>query len=469
MWAPSENAHRVCYGRSGLRPPVARSARTSAQLRASSSRLCSNASAPAHRSTAPGARIPSTAGRFDSGIGLLKIPFRFRLRDPVGPLSIADYRDLASRALPRMAWAYVDGAAEDHVTALANRAVFSRYALRRRALTGGVAPDISVTLADTRLTLPVILAPTGLTGFAHWEGERAAACAAERAGTVATVSTASSWSLEEIAAETRHSHWFQLYPWAQVDADERDFIASMLDRAQRSGYGALVVTVDVPARGNREDERRNGIGSETLLTPSRVVDLLGHPRWLYNLLRHQRISMRNLQPAAGFAGHRESLTEFARMLRLSLSWDDLAWMRERWQGTMLVKGILEADDAGRAVDLGADGVIVSNHGGRQLECAVASLDALPAIADRVGQRAHVLLDGGVRRGTDIVKALCLGADAVCIGRPYLYGLAAKGGAGVEDVLRILEEEIKLTMTLMGVSDLHALDRSWIVPAGRPVR
>jgi L-lactate dehydrogenase (cytochrome)/(S)-mandelate dehydrogenase len=367
-----------------------------------------------------------------------------------------------------MAWAYLDGAAEDHVTARANREAFARYALRRRALTGRSASDLSVTVAGTSLSLPVVLAPTGLTGVAYWEGERAAARGAERAGTIATLSTASSWSIEEVAAGVERPQWFQLYPWASADGGGRELITSLLDRADRAGYAALVVTVDVPVAGNREDERRTGMGTDTTVTPGRLLEALRHPRWLYRFVRHQRVSMKNLEELAGFAGHRRSLAEFARMLRPQLTWDDLRWLREHWSRPLLVKGILEAEDAQRAVDLGADGIIVSNHGGRQLDGAVASLDALPAIAARVGDRADVLMDGGVRRGSDIVKALCLGARAVCIGRPYVHGLAAGGAGGVEHVLRILRAETRLTMTLMGVGELGELDPSWLAPAGRPL-
>jgi isopentenyl diphosphate isomerase/L-lactate dehydrogenase-like FMN-dependent dehydrogenase len=396
------------------------------------------------------------------------LPFSFRLHDRVGPVSTADYRKLARRSLPKMVWAYVDGAAEDHVTERANREAFSRYALRRRALTGKYASRLSVTVAGTQLKLPIVLAPTGLTGVAHWQGECAAARGAETAGTVATVSTASSWSLEEVAAKAGRAHWFQLYPWARSDAGQHDLMASLLDRAQRSGYGVLVVTVDVPVAGNREDERRTGMGPDSIVTPARLAEALGHPRWLYGFLRHQRITMRNLEAVSGFAGHRSSIAEFTRLLRPQLCWDDLVWVREQWDGPLLVKGILEADDAERAVEIGADGVIVSNHGGRQLDGAVATLDALPAIVAQVGDRAQVLLDGGIRRGTDVIKALCLGADAVCIGRPYVHGLAAAGSDGVADVLKILRDETRRAMTLMGVDRIEDLDRSWIVPAASPL-
>jgi L-lactate dehydrogenase (cytochrome)/(S)-mandelate dehydrogenase len=363
-----------------------------------------------------------------------------------------------------MVWAYLDGAAEDHVTANANREAFSRYALRQRVLTGSRPKDLSVTIAGTALSLPVVLAPTGLTGLAYWEGERAAALGAERAGTVSTLSTAASWSIEEVADATATSHWFQLYPWTVVDSKGNGLAASLLNRAKRAGYAALVVTVDVPMPGNREDERRTGLGPHTTVTAGRLLEAMRHPRWLYHFVRDQRISMKNLEEVSGFAGHNRSLATFGRLLRPQLSWGELARLRDQWKGPMLVKGILDPEDAERAVGIGVDGVIVSNHGGRQLDCAVATLDALPAISAQVGDRAQILLDGGVLRGTDIAKALSLGADAVCIGRAYVYGLAARGAAGVEHVLSILRDELTLAMTLMGAGRVSDLGPSSVAPA-----
>jgi L-lactate dehydrogenase (cytochrome)/(S)-mandelate dehydrogenase len=238
-----------------------------------------------------------------------------------------------------------------------------------------------------------------------------------------------------------------------------------MDRAAALGYAAMMVTVDVQALGNREHERRRGMGNPPVLTPRRIVNAARHPRWSVNLLRHQRISARNLVAERGTQAAMSSITRHARMISPELSWADLAWMREHWTGQLYVKGILDAADAQRAADVGANGVVVSNHGGRQLDGAVASLDALPAVAAQVGADLEVLLDGGVRRGADVVKALALGARAVCIGRPFLYGLAVDGPAGARRVVEILRDEIARTLTLMGVGSLDELGPEWLLPAG----
>jgi L-lactate dehydrogenase (cytochrome)/(S)-mandelate dehydrogenase len=363
-----------------------------------------------------------------------------------------------------MPWAYLDGGAEDHVTLDANRAAFARWSLRSRVLSGAEGGDLATRVGGEALALPILLAPTGLTGLAHPQGEVGAARAAERAGTRAIVSTAASYSLEEVAAATAAAHMFQLYPWVDEAAGARDLTESLIARAKRAGYAALVVTVDAPTMGNRERERRAGMGIPPVLTPRRVIETALHPRWAWGMATRRRVSARNLVAEAGARAGVASAEAQYRFMRPDLVWDDLAWMRERWSGPFLVKGILDPDDAERAVELGATGVVVSNHGGRQLDGAVASLDALAAVADRIGDRAEVLMDGGIRRGSDVVKALCLGATAVCIGRPFLYGLAVGGGAGVERVLAILREELARTMTLMGVASVRDLDRSWLVPA-----
>jgi isopentenyl diphosphate isomerase/L-lactate dehydrogenase-like FMN-dependent dehydrogenase len=390
--------------------------------------------------------------------------FKYKLSSRSGPITVEDYRRLARRAVPDMVWAYVDGGAEDHATLRANRQAFERWCLRSLVLTGKEASDFSVQIAGVPLALPVLLAPTGVTGISHWTGELGAAQAAERVGTRAVLSTAASYSIEEVAGGTQEDHFFQLYPWADEATGARALTESFIDRAKRSGFAALFVTVDVPVHGNREGERRRGMGTPPVLTPRRIADAAIRPKWWYSFLRHQRMSARNLVDEGGVRAAVRSVRAQYRFMRPELDWADFAWMREQWSGPLFIKGVLDADDAARAVDLGADGIVVSNHGGRQLEGAVASLDALPAIARRVNGQAEVLLDGGIRRGSDVVKALCLGAKAVCIGRPYVYGLAARGPAGVEHVLRILREEMGRAMTLMGVDRLADLDRSWLHPA-----
>jgi L-lactate dehydrogenase (cytochrome)/(S)-mandelate dehydrogenase len=395
--------------------------------------------------------------------------FQYRLRNPREPMTVADYRELARRKVPDMVWAYVDYGAEDLVTLQANRSAFDRYRLRTKVLSGNKADDLSAQVAGEPVSFPVLLGPVGLLGLAHHTGERGAAQAAERAGTLSVVSTSASYSFEEVSGATDRPHFFQLYPWADLNSGRHDLTLSLMQRAQRAGFRAMFVTVDVPTQGNRESERRRGMGKPPVITPARVLDAARRPAWWTTFLLHQRISQRNLVDGGGGRAAMRSLDKAYTMMRPELDWSDFSWMRDHWDGPLYVKGILDADDAARAVDLGADGVVVSNHGGRQLDGAVASLDALPAVVARVGERAEVLLDGGIRRGTDVVKALCLGATAVLIGRPYVYGLAARGPAGVEHVLGILHEEVRRAMVLMGVNSVKELTPDRLAPADEVLR
>ncbi|MCW2539983.1 MAG: alpha-hydroxy-acid oxidizing enzyme [Frankiales bacterium] len=390
--------------------------------------------------------------------------FKYKLSNKIGPITVEDYRELAERSVPDMVWAYVDYGAEDMQTLEANRNAFARYMFKRKVLTGNEATDLSVTIGGETLSLPVLLAPTGSAGLSHWTGEVGAAQAAENAGTLSILSTAASYSYEEVAEATEKDHFFQLYPWADLRTGRHDLTLSLIQRAQRAGYRAMFVTVDVQVIGNRESERKRGMGRPPIITPARVLNGAMKPKWWTAFLKHRRMGGRNLVEGVGARAAMTSINTQYSMMRPELNWDDFAFMRDNWKGPLYIKGVLDADDAQHAVDLGATGVVVSNHGGRQLEGDVASLDALPAIAARVGGQAEVLIDGGIRRGSDVVKALCLGADAVCIGRPYLYGLAAAGPAGAQHIIEIFREEIKRTMTLMGVGSLKELDSSWLLPA-----
>lgn len=394
--------------------------------------------------------------------------FSYRLRTRPALVAVEDYRRAARRALPQMVWAYLDGGAEDERTLRANRTAFEAWNLRQRVLAGHRDADLAVTVGGERLDIPILLSPTGLTGLAHWTGELAAAQAAEAAGTRLVLSTASSHSIEEVAGGTDRDHWFQLYPWGD-DLGQgptfmgSTFMGSMLERAADAGYRTLVITVDVPAQGNRTGERRTGMGHPPILTPRRVLDAAIRPRWWYGLLRHRRMTMRSLTATGGASGAVESASLQQRRMRPDLTWRDVAALRDRWKGPVLVKGILDPADAVTAIDdVGATGVIVSNHGGRQCNGVMASLDALPDVADAVGDRAAVLLDGGIRCGTDVVTALALGADAVMVGRPYLYGLAVAGRTGVEQVLAILAEETRKTLLLMGVGAVTDLGRDHVL-------
>ncbi len=404
--------------------------------------------------------------------------YRFSWRDRSPPVSVDGWRLRARRRLPDLAWHFLDGGADDLVTLTENVGAFRRWRLRQRCLTGTGIPSIRTTMMRTALSLPVALAPTGGAGMTHWTGDIAAARGAEAAGSRFVLSTASNYTLEEVADATEQHHWFQLYP-----IGNREHVGSLMNRAQAAGYTALVVTADVPVLGNREKERTSGMAAPWALTPGRAWNMLSHPRWLRDVLRHKRIApihYRQLQQHGGASpserldvvrrlllGAAEDAIEAAeaqsRYMQADLHWEDLAWMRDRWRGPLYLKGVLDPDDAAHAVDkIGVDGLVVSNHGGRQLDRTLATLDALPPIIERVGERTEVYLDGGVRRGTDVITALCLGARGVFVGRPYLYGLAAAGEAGVSAVLEIFRAEIARAMVLMGCPDVTALDRSWLI-------
>ncbi|HUJ35067.1 MAG TPA: alpha-hydroxy acid oxidase [Solirubrobacteraceae bacterium] len=392
-------------------------------------------------------------------------PFQYRWRAPESLISVEDYRRAAARRVPKLVWEYIEGGADDLVTVRRNQTSFSRWSLRARMMAGYPERRLSTTVAGVEIGLPVLLAPTGALGLSQWRGDLAASRAAEAAGTRLVLSTASSWTIEEVASGTHADHFFQLYPGG-------DETATLMQRAWHAGYRALFVTVDVPVIGNREGERRYGytrtgdMGRHLTLTPRQALDMARHPQWVADLLRHGRGSMRNLNPDGGVMATFDSIDILYREIdRATFAWDDLQWIREHWPGTVYVKGLLDPEDAVRAVGLGCEGVVVSNHGGRQLDHAPAALAALPAIVAAVGDRAEVLLDGGVRRGTDVVKALALGARAVLIGRPQIYGLIVGRERGVVDVLGILRAELDRALTLMGVQSVHELDRSWLIENG----
>jgi L-lactate dehydrogenase (cytochrome)/(S)-mandelate dehydrogenase len=407
--------------------------------------------------------------------------FALKLKDPAPPISVEAWRKLARRRLPDLAWNYLDGGADDLVSVRENMTSFSRWRLRQRCLTGVKMPKLSAVMARTELALPVALAPTGASGLSHWTGDVAATRAAEQAGTRACLSTASSYTLEEVAEATEQDHWFQLYPLGN-----REKVGSLMARAQSCGYTAMFVTVDVPVVGNREGERTAGMTRPWTLTPSRALNMLSRPAWVRDVIWRNRtvavhyrerdeewrafgldkIKQAFRAPGADAIAAAEAQ---ARYMQGDLHWDDLAWMRDRWPGPLYVKGVLDPDDAERAVDqIGCEGVVVSNHGGRQLDRTLATIDALPAIVERIGDRAEVYLDGGVRRGTDVITALCLGAKGVFIGRPYLYGLAVAQEAGVAAVLEIFRAEMERALILMGCESVAALDRSWLAHREEPI-
>ncbi len=373
-------------------------------------------------------------------------------------INIADLRELARRRLPRVVFDYLDGGAEDEATLDWNLEAFRRWALVLRVLPGTGSVDLSVDLFGERLALPLIVGPTGLNGI-FWHGaDVLLARAAGVAGAAFTLSTPSNSSLEDVATAGAGVKWFQLYPWGERSLSQR-----LIERAAAAGYRALVVTVDALTIGKRERDLRNNFAHEVHYTPKVVLDGLSHPRWLVSVwLRGGVPRLENIVEFAPKNASARELTAFVRARRnLAFSWDDLAWLRGRWTGPFLIKGVLAVEDAKRAADLGADGLIASNHGGRQLDGAIASLDALVPIVDAVGSRLVVIVDGGVRRGADVVKALALGATAVLLGRAPLYGVAAAGEPGVARALAILREEAERVMFLIGCRSVATLSRSYL--------
>ena len=405
--------------------------------------------------------------------------FKFRLNAGTPPMSVEDWRQRARGKLPDLALSYFEGGADDLTTMNENMSAFRSWRLRQRVLTGVSNPDLTATIAQTKVSMPVALAPVGAMGLGHYTGDAAAARAAESCGTRLTLSTASSYNLEEVGEATQENHFFQLYP---IGGRER--LAKLLERARAAGFTALFVTVDVMTLGNREGERRWNFVLPWTVTPGRALHMLPHWKWIYQTLKYKRIAashyldmakevMEEEQATAGGLGKGiadavASREVLAKLMMGELDWDDIAFIRDRWKGPLYIKGVLDPDDAAIAVDkIGAEGVVVSNHGGRQLDRCLASVDALPAIVERIGERAEVYLDGGVRRGTDVITALCLGARGVFIGRPFLYGLICEGESGVRSVLEIFREEIKRNLILMGCPSVASLDRSWLIRKEQP--
>ena len=375
-------------------------------------------------------------------------------------LNIDELRLRARRRLPRAVFDFIDGAAEDEVTLRRNRAAFGRHALVPRVGIDVSSVDLATSVLGERLPAPLVLAPTGLCGMATSRGEIATARAATDAGIRWAASCLSSVTLEEIASEAPGEHWFQLYVWK-----DRGVTQKLIERAAGSGYRVLVVTLDVPVLGQRERDVRSGATIPPRVTLRNAIDTLRCPRWLWTIWRGPRVTFANVTPADGSVSLKPfALSPFVNSLfDPAVTWKDLEWIRRLWKGPLAVKGVMSAQDARLSVEHGADAVIVSNHGGRQLDDAPGSLEVLPEIAEAIGSRVEVLFDGGIRRGADMAKALALGARACMIGRPYLYGLAAAGQAGVADAIRILLGELRRAMALMGCKRVADLGRACLRP------
>ena len=377
-------------------------------------------------------------------------PVERRLR---GAADIGDLRRIARRRLPRGVFDYIDGGAEDEVTLARNTAAFRELEFRPRVLRDVGVIDTTTQLLGRTLPVPLVLAPTGFTRIVCPEGELAVARAAANADLPYTLSTMSTRSIEEVAAVSPGPKWFQVYVWK-----DRDLVQSMLDRAKVSGYEAIVITVDAAVLGRRERDVRRGFTLPPQLGPSTLLDGIVHPAWTWAFARSEPIMFANVVGAAVDDGSDPvSLSEhFGTQFDPSLSWNDIAWFRSRWNGPIVLKGVQSVDDARLAVDAGVDAIALSNHGGRQLDCSPAPIDLVAPVAEAVGGSIEIICDGGVRRGSDIAKALALGATACMVGRPYLYGLAAGGERGVTAVIGQLADGFARTMALVGARDVASL-------------
>ena len=382
---------------------------------------------------------------------------------PPRVINIEDLRRVAKRRLPRVVFDYIDGGAEAELTLRANWRAFEDVTFRPRCAVATSMCDLRTTVLGTSLSMPLILAPVGSSRLFYPRGEEVAARAAGTAGIVYTLSTLSGCALEDVAAASKGPLWYQLYL-----IGGRDCTLSAIERARAAGFSALVVTIDTPVAGLRERDLRNGVKELLshkfgLMLPF-VSQFLLKPRWLASFLADGGLMKFSnvVIPGKGPMPYADVATALEQAM---VSWHDLGWIREAWKGRIVIKGVHTGEDARRAMDVGADALVVSNHGGRQLDGVAPTLRVLPEVLASVGDRIEILLDGGIRRGSDIVKALCLGARAVLIGRAYAYGLGAAGGAGVARSIEILRTDLVRTLKLLGCASLAELDRSFVdVPA-----
>ncbi len=371
--------------------------------------------------------------------------------------TIAELRAAARRGVPRVMFDFVDGGAEDEVTLRHNRSDLAELEILPRMLVDVSSVDLSTTVLGEPVAVPLLSSPMGLNGLVHHDGERGIARALHDAGSVFVLAAMASYSIEEIAAQAPGPTWLQMYLWK-----DRGLVAELMQRAAAVGQRVLVLTVDVPRPAARDRDRRNGFGMPPRMTMRTLAGGLARPRWSAQFIRYPRMTAASVAGHGGGPQDPVAITEYVgRQFDPATTWDDVAWFRERWDGPLVIKGVLHPDDARRAVSLGTEGIIVSNHGGRQLDHAVSSIRALEPIVDAVGSEAEVFVDSGIRRGSDIFKALALGARACLAGRPFVYGIAAGGETGARRAATILTEELRSTMGLAGCGSVAALDRSWI--------
>ena len=371
---------------------------------------------------------------------------------------IEDLRELARRRVPRAFFEYADRGSYSESTLHENRAALRRLALRQRVMRNVDQRQLGTEILGQPVSMPLAIAPTGLTGLQHGSGEILGARAAARAGIPFCLSTMSICSIEQVRAATDAPFWFQVYVMR-----DRGFTRELIQRAVAAQCSALMLTVDLTIQGQRHREIKNGLAVPPRLTLRNLLDIASKPRWAWSVLRAPSRSFGNLE---GRIGGADSLTTLAQWIASqfdpTLTWNDLAWIRECWPGKLIVKGIMDAEDARLAVEHGVDALVVSNHGGRQLDGAPASIDALPAIVEAVGGRSEVLFDGGITSGQDLLKALALGARAGLIGKAFLYGLGAAGEAGVTQAIELIRRELSVSMALTGQCDARAIDPSVVI-------
>jgi len=361
------------------------------------------------------------------------------------PLEIADLKKLAKKRVPKMFFDYADSGAWTESTYRANEDDFAKIKLRQRVLVDMSGRSLESEMIGQKVAMPVALSPTGLTGMQHADGEMLAAQAAEEFGVPFTLSTMSICSIEDVASVTKKPFWFQLYVM-----NDRDFVYNLIDRAKAAKCSALVLTLDLQILGQRHKDIRNGLSAPPKFTPKHIWQMATRPAWCLGMLGTQRRTFGNI------VGHAKSVTDLKSLSAWTteqfdprLSWKDVEWIKERWGGKLILKGILDEEDARAAAGSGADAIIVSNHGGRQLDGAHSSIAMLPKIVETVGDKIEVHMDGGIRSGQDVLKALALGAKGTYIGRPFLYGLGAGGKQGVTTALEIIAKEMDITMALCG--------------------
>lgn len=372
--------------------------------------------------------------------------------------NIDDFRTMAKSRIPAPLFHYIDGGADDESTLRRNTSAYDEYDLIPNGLADVASIDLSATILGQKVGSPLFLAPTGMNRLFHHDGERATSRAAQKYGCYYSLSTLSSVSIEEIGSLTSTPKMFQIY----IHKD-RGLTYELIERCKRAKFTSLCLTIDTIVAGNRERDLRTGMTMPPKFTPSSLLSFAIHPRWVYNYLTHEGFKLANLEGKTE-KGSKESLSVIDYInsqFDTNLCWEDAQKAVEAWSGPFVIKGVMSIEDAKRAVDIGASAIMISNHGGRQLDCSPAPFDLLSDIVDAVGGKIEIICDGGIRRGTHVLKALALGANACSMGRPYLYGLAAAGQAGVEAVLSRFEAELKRNMMLMGINKLSQLDHSKI--------